>query len=195
MRNTMRAARTIPLAALALTVSSTAALAHVGDHLGTSLVAGLAHPFTGLDHVLAMVAVGLWASQLGRRAMLLLPAVFPFVMALGAVMGVQGMTLPLVEAGIVASMVVLGTAVALGWRVSVALSSVLVGTFALFHGYAHGAEFGSGSALLYGAGFVLATLLLHLIGLGIGALANRSLVVRTAGGAIATAGLLLIVTL
>jgi urease accessory protein len=191
----MHAARTIPLAALALTVPSTAALAHVGDHLGTSLVAGLAHPVTGLDHVLAMVAVGLWASQLGRRAMLLLPAVFPLVMALGAVMGVQGMTLPWVEAAIILSVVALGAAVALGWRISIPLSAVLVGTFALFHGYAHGAEFGSGSALLYGTGFVLATLVLHLIGLGIGTLANRPLLMRTAGSAIATAGLLLIVTL
>jgi urease accessory protein len=179
-------------ASMALAVSFTPALAHPGH--GGGLVAGLAHPFSGLDHVLAMVAVGLWASQLGRRAMLLLPLVFPALMVVGAVMGGYGVALPWAEAGIVASVVVLGAAVAFGWRVPIPVGAALVGVFALFHGHAHGAEFaGGGSALLYGAGFVLATVALHAVGIGIGAPAGRPLVTRTAGGTIAAAGLLLIV--
>ena len=106
--------------------------------------AGLAHPFTGLDHLLAMVAVGLWASQLGGRAMLLLPALFPVVMVAGAIMGGHGVTLPGVEAAIVTSVVVLGVAVALGWQVSILVSAALIGIFAVSHGYAHGAEFAGG---------------------------------------------------
>jgi urease accessory protein len=183
---------TLSLAACLALISS-AALAHPGH--GEGLTGGFAHPFGGIDHMLAMVAVGLWASQLGRRAMLLLPVLFPGVMAAGAIMGGHGVALPWVEAGIVASVVVLGAVVAFGWRVSIPISAALVGVFALFHGYAHGTEFASGgSALLYGAGFVIATVVLHAIGLGIGVLARRPVVMRTTGGAIAAAGLLLIVT-
>jgi urease accessory protein len=180
------------LALLLLLGFGSVALAHPGH--GDGLAGGLVHPLTGLDHVLAMVAVGLWASQLGRRAMLLLPLVFPAVMVVGAVMGGHGVVLPWTEAGIVASVLVLGAAVAFGWRVPVAAGAALVGVFALFHGYAHGAEFaGGGSALLYGAGFVIATVALHAVGLGIGMLANRPLVTRTAGSGIAAVGLLLII--
>jgi urease accessory protein len=181
---------TLPLAA-GLALVSSAALAHPGH--GGGLAGGLAHPFTGLDHVLAMVAVGLWASQLGRRAVLLLPVLFPAVMVVGAVMGGHGVTFPWVETGIAASVVVLGAAVALGWAVSIPISAALVGVFALFHGMAHGAEFSGGSVLLYGAGFVVATATLHAIGLAIGALTRHPLLLRSAGGAIAAAGLLLIV--
>jgi urease accessory protein len=190
----MRFARIVPLAAFALIGFNSVAFAHVGHHSSMGFVAGLAHPFTGLDHLLAMVAVGLWAAQLGRRAMLLLPAVFPVAMVAGAIMGGHGVTLPGVEAAIVTSVVVLGVAVALGWRAAVPVSAALIGVFALFHGYAHGAEFAGGSSVLYGAGFVLATIVLHLIGLGMGAMSSRPLVTRTAGGAIAAAGLLLIIT-
>jgi urease accessory protein len=193
MRNTMRLVRIVPLVVIALTALSPTASAHVGDHSSMGFAAGLAHPFTGLDHLLAMVAVGLWAAQLGGRAMLLLPALFPVVMVAGAIMGGHGVTLPGVEAAIVASVVVLGVAVALGWQVSILVSAVLIGIFAVFHGYAHGAEFAGGSSILYGAGFVLATIALHLIGLGMGAAVSRPLVTRAAGGAIAAAGLLLIV--
>jgi urease accessory protein len=193
MRNTMRLARTMPLAAAALLAFGSAAFAHVGDHPPMGFFAGLDHPFTGLDHLLAMVAVGLWASQLGRRAMLLLPVLFPAAMTLGAIMGGYGVTLPWVEAGIIASVIVLGAVVALGWRVAFPASAALVGLFALFHGYAHGAEFAGGEAMRFGAGFILATIVLHLIGIGIGAVATRPLITRAAGGAIAAAGLLLIV--
>ena len=178
------------LAAVSLT--ATAALAHPGH--GGGLIGGLAHPFTGLDHMLAMVAVGLWASQLGKRAMIVLPLLFPAVMAVGALMGANGVALPWVEAGIVASVVVLGAVVALGLQPSLAVSAVLVGVFALFHGHAHGTELpATGSALLYGAGFIAATLVLHAIGLGIGVAAKRPLAMRYAGGAIAAAGLVLLV--
>ena len=180
------------LAAVAVAGFSSAAFAHPG-HTG-GLTDGLAHPFTGLDHVLAMVAVGLWASQLGRRAMWLLPAVFPAVMAAGAVMGAYGVALPWVELGIIASVVVLGAAVAFGLQVSLVVSAALVGVFALFHGHAHGNEFPAvDSPLLYGVGFIAATVTLHAIGIAIGMLTQRPLVMRTAGGAIAAVGLLLLV--
>lgn len=179
-------------AVAAVSLTATAALAHPGHEGG--LVGGLAHPLTGFDHLLAMVAVGLWASQLGKRAMIVLPLLFPAVMAVGALMGANGVALPWVEAGIVASVVILGAVVALGVKPSLAVSAVLVGVFALFHGHAHGTELpAAGSALMYGAGFVVATLVLHAIGMGIGVAAKRPLVMRYAGGAIAAAGLVLLV--
>ncbi len=180
------------LAALSIAGFSTTAFAHPGHDAG--LVGGLAHPFTGLDHMLAMLAVGLWASQLGRRAMLLLPVLFPAVMAVGAVLGVYGVGLPWVETGIVASVVTLGAVIALGVQPSLAASAGLVALFALFHGHAHGTELpAQGSALLYGAGFVAATAALHLIGMGVGVLARAPLALRTAGGAIAAAGVALLI--
>ena len=188
----MRSYVRLALAALALVAMNSAALAHPGH--GSGWAAGLAHPFSGLDHMLAMVAVGLWAAQLGRPATWLLPAVFPAVMVLGALLGVNGVALPWVEAGIIASVVVLGAVVAFGLRLPLAASAVLIGVFALFHGHAHGSELPmADQALLYGAGFVAATLALHGIGIGVGVLMRSTLVLRTAGGAIAAAGLALIV--
>ena len=141
-----------------------------------------------------MVAVGLWASQLGRPAIWLLPLVFPLMMVAGAALGASGVTIPWVEIGILASVVVLGAAVALGVRASLAASAALVGAFAVFHGSAHGAEIpAAASALHYGLGFVAATLALHGIGIAIGVLTQRALLMRAAGGAIAAAGLLLFV--
>src|SRR5688572_17054503 len=190
-----RLLKSLSLAALAVAGLASPALAHVGDHVG-GLASGLANPFTGLDHVLALVAVGLWASQLDRRAMWLLPGVFPAVMAAGAVIGASGFALPWVEIGIAVSVLVLGAAVAFGWQVPVAASAAIVATFALFHGYAHGSELPAAtSALGYGAGFVAATVALHSIGLGIGVLARRPLMLRTAGAAIAAIGLVLLVRL
>jgi urease accessory protein len=190
-----RSAKTVSLAALTAVVLaglSSAALAHPGH--GGGWAGGFAHPFTGLDHMLAMVAVGLWASQLGRPALWILPAVFPVVMALGAIMGANGVAMPWVEIGILASVVVLGAAVALSWQVSLLASAALVGVFALFHGHAHGTEFpAADSPVLYGLGFIAATLILHAIGVGIGLVTRRPVVMRTAGGAIAAVGLLLLV--
>jgi urease accessory protein len=193
-----RIASTASLAVLA-TLVSTAALAHPGDHSHLGIAAGFAHPFTGLDHLLAMTAVGLWASQLGDRAVWLLPLTFPAVMAAGAVLGFGGVALPGVEIGIAASVLVLGGAVALSYRPTLAMSLPVIGLFALLHGYAHGVELPAAtSALGYCAGFVAATLILHLAGLTAGFAAGRMPVrfaARTAGGAIAAVGAILLVTL
>ena len=189
----------LSLAAAATAGCSTAALAHVGDHSHMSFTEGLLHPFAGLDHVLAMVAVGLWASQLGGRALWLLPLTFPAVMAVGAALGLSGVTLPWVEIGIAGSVMVLGAVVALALRPSLAISIPLIGAFALLHGYSHGIELPAGtSALSYGAGFIAATLVLHAVGIATGLIAGRLPVrfaARTAGSAIAVLGMVLLVTL
>ncbi len=184
-------------AALATAAFSSAAFAHIGDHSHMSFAEGVMHPLTGLDHILAMVAVGLWASQLGKRAMILLPLTFPAVMAVGAALGFGGVSLSWVEVGIAASVAVLGALVALRVRPSLAVSVPLIGLFALLHGYSHGVELpAEASALSYGAGFIAATLALHLIGIGLGLSLNRVPVrfaARTAGGAIAVLGVALLV--
>ena len=194
-----RSFKLLSLAAVATVGFSTAALAHVGDHSHMSFAEGLLHPFTGLDHVLAMVAVGLWASQLGGRALWLLPLTFPAVMAIGAALGLSGVTLPWVEIGIAGSVMVLGAVVALALRPSLAISIPLIGAFAVLHGYSHGIELpANASALSYGAGFIAATLVLHAIGIALGLTAGRIPVrfaARTAGGAIAVLGVVLLVTL
>jgi urease accessory protein len=194
-----RSFKLLSLAAAATIGFSTAALAHVGDHSHMSFTEGLLHPFSGLDHVLAMVAVGLWASQLGGRALWLLPLTFPAVMAVGAALGMSGVALPWVEIGIAGSAMVLGAVVALALRPSLAISIPLIGAFALLHGYSHGIELpASASALSYGAGFIAATLVLHAVGIATGLIAGRLPVrfaARTAGGAIAVLGVVLLVTL
>jgi len=185
------------LVAVATAGFSSAAFAHVGDHSHMSFMEGLMHPVSGLDHILAMVAVGLWASQLGGRALWLLPLTFPVVMAAGAALGMSGVALPWVEIGIAGSVMVLGAAVALALRPSLAISLPLIGAFALLHGYSHGVELpASASALSYGAGFIAATLMLHAVGIGLGLAAGRIPVrfaARTAGGAIAALGVVLLV--
>ena len=187
----------LPLVALvvALAVLSSPAFAHIGGHAG-GFTNGLAHPFYGLDHVLAMVAVGLWASQLGRPAVWLLPLTFPVVMVMGAVVGWSGVTLPWLETGIAATVIALGAVIAFALRPSVAVSAALIGLFALFHGFEHGATLPPhGTPLLYGAGFVLATLLLHAVGLGLGLLVRYPVALRMAGGAIAAIGVVLLIRL
>jgi urease accessory protein len=200
MRNTMRLAHKaslVALTAIATAAFSSAASAHIGDHSHMSFAEGVMHPLTGLDHILAMVAVGLWASQIGGRALWLLPVTFPVVMAIGGVLGMSGVALPLVEAGIAVSVLVLGAAIALKLRPSLAVSVPLIGAFALLHGYAHGVELPvEASALEFGVGFIVATAVLHMIGIGIGLTANRlpvQFVARAAGGAIAVAGVALLV--
>jgi urease accessory protein len=198
MRNTMRRSLAVQVAlvAVATTAFSSAALAHVGDHSHMGFIEGVLHPFSGLDHLLAMVAVGLWASQLGGRALWLLPLTFPVVMAAGAALGFGGVPLPWVEIGITASVLVLGAAVALTLRPSLAVSLPLIGLFAALHGYSHGVELpANASALTYAAGFVAATLVLHLAGIALGLAANRvplRYAARTAGGAIASVGVVLL---
>lgn len=167
------------------------AAAHTGEGLG-GLSAGLLHPITGPDHVVAMVAVGLWGGILGRPAVWLLPIVFPLVMAVAGAAGVVGVPLPGVEPGIALSGVVLGLAVLLAWRPPLWVATLLVGVFAVFHGHAHGAELpAAANPALYALGFVVATGALHVLGVAIGLLwrwATGRVAVRAAGGAIAVAG-------
>ena len=164
------------------------ALAHTGEGGAGGFVAGLAHPVFGLDHVVAMVAVGLWGAFLGAPAIFLLPIVFPLVMAFGGVLGILGLPLPAVETGIAASAIVLGLMVALAARPPIWVAAVLVGAFAIFHGYAHGRELPAGAnAVAFSSGFVIATGLLHVAGIAFGLLAGR-IAVRAAGGVIALVG-------
>ena len=148
-----------------------AARAHVESGGAGSLISGLLHPVTGLDHVVAMVAVGLWGAVLAAPAIWLLPVAFPMVMALGGLIGLLGLPLPGVEVGIAISGMVLGLLVALERRVPLAVALCLIGVFALFHGYAHGRELPDGAnALLFSLAFVAATGLLHLVGILLGEL-------------------------
>ena len=176
------------------------ALAHVSpvEHTHSSFAAGFAHPFMGIDHILAMVAIGLWAAMLGGRALFTVPAAFVGVMVLGFVSALLGMPLPFVEPVILASVVVLGLAIAFALPVSPLVGAVIAGFFAFFHGHAHGGEMGGAAFLTYGAGFVLATILLHALGIGLGLGAGKlmtgpagRLSMRVAGGATAVSGLLL----
>lgn len=184
------------LMAAAMSLLATApALAHTDGSIhghGLSLATGFGHPFSGMDHLLAMLAVGIWAAQHKRSAVWLLPAVFPIMMAAGALMGMNGLYLPGVEAGIAGSVAVLGLLIAFAVRLPAWASAAVVSVFALAHGYAHGMELPQGaSPMLYGAGFVAATFVLHLTGLAVGMIAGRQVagrVVRFGGVGIAAAG-------
>jgi len=177
---------------LAAVLAACPAFAHSGDGFSGGFTGGFAHPIFGPDHVIAMVAVGLWGAFLGAPAIWLLPIVFPLVMAFGGVLGILGVPLPGVEIAIALSAVVLGLMVALAARPPLWIAAVLVGVFAIFHGHAHGAELPAGAnAVAFSVGFVVATGLLHLAGISFGLLARwptGRLAVRTAGGAIAVAG-------
>jgi urease accessory protein len=168
------------------------AQAHAGTGLPGGFLSGFSHPFSGLDHLLAMVSVGLWGAFLGRPLIYQLPVIFPTVMAFGAVLAMMGLYLPDVEIGIALSVMVLGGCVGLAIRAPVWVAAPIVGAFALFHGYAHGKELPSAADPVgYSAGFVLATGLLHVLGIGIGALNARAagvVVTRSAGGLIAVTG-------
>ncbi|MCX7784464.1 MAG: HupE/UreJ family protein [Meiothermus sp.] len=163
----------------AATILAQLGLAHTNQGETSGLVHGWMHPLGGLDHLLAMVAVGLWAAQLAsagdRRALWGVPLAFVGVMALGGLLGMLGLELPLVETGILLSVFLLGGLVLFAARLPLGLSAVVVGVFALFHGHAHGAEMPpSASGLEYALGFVLATTMLHLIGIGVGLLLGRA---------------------
>ncbi len=175
--------------AIGLTAVATPALAHTGAAAAGSFMAGLGHPLGGPDHLLAMVAVGAWAALQGGRAAWLWPLVFVATMAAGSALGFAGIGLPLVEPGILASVVVLGLLVATAARLPVAAGAAIVGLFALAHGHAHGTEApAAGDALGYGLGFALATAGLIAAGAGV-ALAARGTkwrtAVRAAGAALA----------
>ena len=168
--------------------ASGSAMAHPGHAEGA--VAGLMHPLTGLDHILAMVAVGLWAAQLGGRAQWLLPASFVGFLAVGGVLGASGFVLPMAEAGIVTSVLLMGLLIGFAVKLKAAPAALAVGVFALCHGYAHGVEMPAmGSGMLYGMGFVAASAALHVSGLGLArAVQSRGNWLRAGGAAISLAG-------
>jgi urease accessory protein len=167
-------------------------LAHTGTGTAGGFASGFLHPILGPDHVIAMVAVGLWGVFLGAPAIWVLPIVFPLIMALGGAFGMIGVPLPAVETGIALSAVVLGLCVAFAYRPPLPVAAVIVGAFAIFHGHAHGSEMPAASdAVSYALGFVIATGLLHLGGILFGSLARSDAgraAVRAAGGLIAVAG-------
>lgn len=175
------------------------AYAHVGHGATHGFGNGFLHPFMGLDHLLAMTAVGIWAGQRGGRALWLLPVVFVLTMALGGALGVSGVGLPGVEAGIVASVLVLGVLIATAVRFPLLAASVLTAAFALFHGHAHGTEMPATlSGFAYGAGFCTATALLHGAGVALPTSLRRLVGerhpswLRFAGAGIGAAGVVLI---
>jgi urease accessory protein len=181
-------------AVLLFVALTSAALAHtdVGTISG-GFMSGFTHPLFGLDHVVAMIAVGLWGAFLGRPAIWVLPVVFPMVMAFGGALGVIGVPLPGIETGIAASALVLGLMVTLAIRPPLWVAALLVGVFAIFHGHAHGTELPAATnPLLFSAGFVSATGMLHLAGIAFGELSRWSwgaVAVRVGGALIALSGL------
>ena len=171
---------------------ATSAYAHVDRGEAAGFFTGLQHPWSGLDHILAMIAVGLWGAQLGNPALWVLPVTFPMVMSFGAMMGLLGIPVPGVEIGIAVSAILLGTMVLAEVRPKLVIAAVLVGIFAIFHGHAHGTELPPGqSGLLYSMGFVIATGVLHGIGIAIGLIHHwpfGRVVLRCTGGFIAVMG-------
>jgi urease accessory protein len=195
----------VALPAILLASLALPALAHPGHPGGEAhdagFVAGFAHPFGGFDHLLAMIAVGLWAVQFatrsGKRSVLwLLPAAFVLPMGAGFLLALNGIALPGVEAGIALSVLILGLAVAFALRPPLAAAMAVTAGFALFHGHAHGGEMGDGVATTYAAGMLLATALLHGIGLA-GAMLTQQIatpvLTRAAGAAVAMAGVVILV--
>ena len=184
----------IGLLTATLTLIPAAAFAHTGAGEAHGFVWGFAHPLGGLDHILAMVTVGIFAWQLGGRALWLVPATFVLVMAAGAALGMARLPLPFVEFGIAASVIVLGSIVAFARGAPIAVAVGIIGLFAIFHGHAHGTEVALNAAAgAYAAGFLLATALLHLAGIAlgcaIGRLADGRAAYQLGGALVALAGL------
>jgi len=168
------------------------AWAHTGGGEAGGFIAGFSHPLFGYDHLLAMLAVGIWGAFLGAPAIWVLPVAFPLVMAVGAVFGIAGVPLPGVEWGIALSVIALGAAILMAARPPIAAAAALVAAFAIFHGYAHGQELpGGASPVAFAAGFVLATGSIHVAGIAIGLLVRvpyGTAILRTGGALIALAG-------
>lgn len=168
------------------------AQAHSEGGVVGGFITGFVHPLTGLDHIAAMVAVGIWGAFLGAPAMWLLPVIFPLVMAFGGALGILGIPLPGVEVAIALSGVVLGLMIVFTVRPPLWVAALLVGFFAIFHGYAHGVELPqAANAVTYAVGFVVATGLLHMAGIAVGLMIRwpwGRIAVRACGGVIAAAG-------
>ncbi|WP_309645702.1 HupE/UreJ family protein [Phenylobacterium sp.] len=188
----MRRSVSLVLISAGLAFCASPAWAHSGATLQGGFASGFLHPIGGPDHLLAMVAVGLWGAFLGRPLVLILPVIFPTVMAVGGVLGMLGVPMPPVELGIAVSVLMLGFMVAAAFRAPVWAASLVVGLFAVFHGYAHGQELPvAADPVAYSLGFVLATGLLHVAGIAVGMLNARPLgrvVTRGLGAFIAAAG-------
>lgn len=171
------------------------ASAHTGVGGASGFLAGFLHPMTGIDHVLAMLAVGMWGAELGGTAIWLLPVAFPLVMSIGGAAGILGLPMLAIEPGIAVSVIVLGGAIAFDYRPNFVIAALLCSVFAVFHGYAHGAELpGQAGAVFYCIGFVLATGLIHLAGIGIGLvtkLPHGLTMLRVGGAGISLAGFVL----
>ncbi len=173
------------------------ALAHQERGQAAGLLAGLKHPVSGLDHVLAMIAVGLWGAQLGAPAIWVLPVAFPMVMAFGGALGLLGIAIPGIETGIALSAIVLGAMILFEAKPPLWVAALIVGFFAIFHGHAHGTELPAGaSGMLYSIGFVVATGCLHGVGIGIGTIHSWKpgrVLLRLGGAAVAIAGVFFLV--
>lgn len=178
---------------VAASLAAAPALAHSGTGGLGGFMAGIQHPLTGPDHLLAMVSVGIWGAVLGRPLLVALPIVFPAMMAVGGLLGLVHVPFPPVEIGIAVSVILLGCSIAFEWRAPVPTAILLVALFALFHGYAHGRELPrAADPVYYSMGFMLATGSLHVVGIGIGTVHSRPsgpLVTRALGTAVAAAGL------
>ncbi|MEO9274951.1 HupE/UreJ family protein [Marinomonas sp. 5E14-1] len=183
------------MTAAALLLVSCMTFAHPGHDHASSFMSGLSHPFGGLDHLLAMLAIGLWASNMKGRALWAVPTAFVLTMLAGGGLALAGLNLPFVEQGILLSVIVLGTLVFAAKRLSFITCVAVAGSFALFHGAAHGVEMPiDASSAHYALGFVSATAGLHALGLGLGQVMTRfasPMMIRISGSMIAATGLLL----
>lgn len=184
-------------AALIFTAFASPALAHLPPGEYGSFAAGFSHPLFGFDHILAMATVGLWASVIGGKALWIVPGAFVGAMVVGFGLALSGVALPAVEPMIVASTIALGLAVALAVRLDIRVCAAFVALFAVFHGHAHGGELGEAAAARFGVGFMIATVLLHVSGIGLGMLlarlGARHMLARALGAGAAVAGIALAV--
>lgn len=184
--------RFISALAIALALAADPAAAHTGTGVTGGFTSGFQHPLLGFDHLLAMLAVGIWGAQMGGRLIWKLPVAFPLVMAVGGLLGMAGVTIPYVETGIALSVLALGLVIALALRPPEPIALLLIAIFAIFHGYAHGVELPSAAdPAAYAVGFVVATGLIHVAGIGIGLTIGKLFdgrLARGLGGAIAAAG-------
>ncbi len=184
------------LSLLMLAAAPRVAMAHVGHgHGDGGFVSGFTHPITGIDHLIAMLAIGLWASQIGGRSVVMLPVVFVSLMLIGGAVALAGVNVPMIEPGIVTSVLVLGLIIAAAAKLPWAAGVIVTAVFAFVHGAAHGRELGDASPMLFALGAMLATTLLHVVGAVMGAMLHArlgALPVRITGGVVAMAGVLMI---
>ena len=191
LRRTLAFSQFGMIAVFAILIPSSVS-AHVGSGALGGFQSGFTHPIIGSDHLLAMLAVGIWGAQMGGRNVWTLPVTFPLIMAVGGIIGMSGIGLPQVELGIALSVVVLGLAIAFAWKAAEWIALLLIAVFAVFHGYAHGIELPRAvDPASYAMGFVVATGLIHIAGIGIGLLIEKpwkGLLARALGSLIALAG-------